>query len=109
MAWFQPRILPSSVANRKSAGADAVPAPTAKLEPLFATAPVGAFSTLTTSGEPDGAKAAPSAVYTVARLVPLSATHQGESVSDARPQALTRFGSTWSAIPASSETRLCVM
>ena len=43
---FQPRSFPSSVANRKSAG----PLPTTKLEPVFETAPVGAFGTETTSG-----------------------------------------------------------
>jgi hypothetical protein len=42
---FQPRSFPSSVANRKSAG----PLPTTKLEPVFETAPVGAFGTETTS------------------------------------------------------------
>jgi hypothetical protein len=61
-ALSQPRIFPSSVANRNRAGHDAVPALIAKLEPVFATTPVGAFGTLTTSGAPDGANAAPSAV-----------------------------------------------
>src|SRR5919197_4626515 len=95
---FQPRIFPSSVANRKSAG----PLPTTKLGPVLATAPVGAFGTETTSG-----LGVPSAVYSVETSVPLSATHHGEPGSDVRPHAFTRFASTWSAAIEPSETRLC--
>src|SRR5919206_5178372 len=75
---FQPRILPSSVENRNSAG----PLPTTKLEPVFETAPVGAFGTDTTSG-----LGVPSAAYSVETSVPLSATHQGDPGSDVRPHA----------------------
>src|SRR5919204_1823928 len=95
---FQPRIFPSSVANRKSAG----PLPTTKLGPVLETAPVGALGTETTSG-----RGVPSAVYSVETSVPLSATHHGEPGSDVRPQALTRFASVWSAGRKPSETRLC--
>src|SRR2546423_7003475 len=95
---FQPRIFPSSVANRKSAG----PLPTTKLEPVFETAPVGAFGTDTTSG-----LGVPSALYSVETSVPLSATHQGEPGSEVRPQAFTRLASVWSAGTEPSETRLC--
>ena|SRR5438552_65752 len=95
---FHPRILPSSVANRNSAGPD----PTTKSEPVFDTAPVGAFGTDTTSG-----LGAPSAVYSVETSVPLSATHHGDPGKDVSPQALTRFASVWSADRKPSDTRLC--
>ena len=103
---FQPRIFPSSVAKRNNAGPDAVLLETTKLEPGLATAPVGAEGTPTTIGEAVG-KAVPSAWYTVVLSVPLSATHHGEAGSAVRPQALTRFGSSLSATPVWSETRLC--
>ena len=44
---FQPRIVPSSVANMNTAGAEVVPFETTKLEPVFETAPVGALGTCT--------------------------------------------------------------
>src|SRR2546423_430831 len=95
---FQPRSFPSSVANRNSAG----PLPTTKLEPVFETAPVGAFGTDTTND-----LGVPSAPYSVETSVPLSATHHGEPGSDVRPQAFTRWLSVWSAGAKPSETRLC--
>ena len=70
------------------AGADEVPFVTGKLVPVFATAPVGAFLTSTVNGT-----FVPSARYTVATSVPLSATHQGEVGADVRPHALTRLES----------------
>src|SRR5438067_13497296 len=42
---FQPRILPSSVAQMNRAGPEADPFETTKLEPAFETSPVGAFGT----------------------------------------------------------------
>jgi hypothetical protein len=47
---FQPRIRPSSVAKINCAGAEVVPFVTAKVVPMLATAPVGAFATPTVSG-----------------------------------------------------------
>src|SRR2546428_6785107 len=47
----------------------------------------------------------PSPAYRVDTSVPLSATHQGDVGPAARPHALTRFGSRWSAKPGMSETR----
>src|SRR6266511_3587149 len=89
---FQPRIVPSSLANRNSAGPDAVPLETTKLEVPLKTAPVGPPPTRTSSGI-----FAPAALYRVDRSVPLSATHQGVVGPAVRPQALTRLGSVVSA------------
>src|SRR6266540_3608502 len=99
-AGFHPRIAPSSLANRNSAGPDAVPLVTTKLVVPLKTAPVGPPPTWTSS-----ATFAPAAVYSVDRSVPLSATHQGVVGPAVRPQALTRFGSMVSAGLAPSETR----
>src|SRR5216683_2898858 len=86
--WFQPKILPSSVAKMNTEGPDAAPFETTNCVPAFETAPVGAFGTWTTSET-----AVPSARYSVVALAPLSDTHQGEGASVVSPQPLTRFAS----------------
>ena len=98
---FQPRIFPSSVENRNSEGPDTPSWLTTKSELPLNTVPVGAPFTLTTSG-----MVAPVPSYRVETLVPLSATHHGVVGPAARPQALTRFGSTLAAAPGTSETSL---
>src|SRR4029453_5630451 len=89
---FHPRIVPSSLANRNSAGPDAVPLETTKLGVPLKTAPVGPPPTSTSRGT-----FTPAAVSRVGRSVPLSATHQGLVGPAVRPQALTRLGSMVSA------------
>src|SRR5215217_2941163 len=91
---LHPRIVPDSVANRKSAGAVVVPSVTSNPVPPLKTVPVGAPRTLTTS---DCRMPAPS--YNVDVSVPLFATHQNVVGPAARPQALTRFGSVTAATP----------
>ena len=87
-------MVPSSVEKMNRAGADVPPFDTVNPAPVFATAPVGAFLTLTVN-----ATFEPSARYSVETLVPLSATHQGDVGDAVRPQAFTRLGSVSGATP----------
>src|SRR5262249_6700071 len=66
-----------------------------------------AEGTVTTSGEVGLGTTVPSPLWSVEVPLPLLATHQGPMGLMARPHGLTRLGSTRSARPARSETRLC--
>src|SRR5438132_11271517 len=89
-----PRICPASVSNTKKA-----------LRVVDQkTRPVGLIGTCTIRGT-----GVPSARYNVETFVPLSDTHQGDVGAAARPQALTRFGSTNIAMPGTFETRGCTV
>src|ERR687888_2442712 len=104
-AGLQPRILPSSLANRNRATPEKVPSLTTKLDVGLKTSPVGPPPTLTTSGCAGGSgNGVPSPPYSVLRSVPLSETHHGVDGPAVRPQALTRFVSVCAATPAWSET-----
>src|SRR5262245_29152760 len=106
---FQPVMSPLSESNRNSAG-PLWPAPSSTTKPDVGlkTCPVGPSpGMLTTSGTIVGGPVTPSPVYRAATLVPLAATHTGVVGPCAMPQALTRLGSVTSALPGTSETRLC--
>src|SRR6266567_3171101 len=111
---FQPRIVPSSVANRKKAGAlDGLPAP---LQPeivnapdaicVLNTRPVGAppvpkgssgVGISTTSGTWLSVPLA-SVRYSVERPAPLSETQNGETDDSPTPHGFIRRGSTKAAL-----------
>src|SRR6476659_8715676 len=105
----QPAITPSSVAKMNLLAPEIPAAVTMKpLEPLN-TMPVGlpplpaeGVGICTTS-----ACGLPAPSYSVEVPVPLFATQTNPNGLNARPQAFTRFGSTWSAVPDPSDTRLC--
>src|SRR6478609_3817588 len=101
---FQPRILPSSLANRNRAAPDCPLWLTTKSDVPLKTVPVGPPPTLTTSG-----RGLPEPSYRVDLSVPLSETHQGVEGPATRPQPLTRLGSFIAAWPARSATSLCTV
>src|SRR3989442_3825304 len=82
-----PRIVPASVANTNMA----------REVNDQKTVPVGWIGTCTTSGT-----IVPSALYSVERSVPLSATHHGVVGPAVRPHALTRVGSRGTGTPGTS-------
>src|SRR5438132_10759898 len=96
----QPEMVPSSLSNRKRAMPCA--GMTNPVPPLN-TIPVGEPGTFTVSGT----LAPVFPLYRVDLPVPLSATHHGEVLLAASPQAFTRAGSVTGAGTAPSETRLC--
>src|SRR6266508_928834 len=102
---FQPRIVPSSAANRKKAGPDVgVPLPSTPVitnafcaRAMLKTRPVGApdapcglpgagIATTSDSG-------CPAVLYSVDTLAPLSATQNGDVGDSPTPHGFTRFGS----------------
>ncbi len=107
----QAEMVPSSLANRKRAGAVVPPRVMTKSVVGLATRPEGAAGPeapgrATTSGPGVVGWAIPSPSYRVASPVPLSATHHGVVGSASSPQEFTRLASTCSAATAPSDTRL---
>src|SRR3954468_12063926 len=103
----QAEMVPASESKMNLAGTR--PMLVRSLNPFEAlnTWPVGApLGTVNTSGAMlNGVPAVPPA-YSVARPVPLSATHSGVVGPAARPHGLTRLGSVSCATPGMSLTRL---
>src|SRR5712692_5410691 len=105
---FQPRMVPSSVANRKRALAVRVPMVTLKSDAVvLKTVPVGVppvgevgAGIVTTRGT-----VLPSPRYNVETPALLSDTQIGLVALEERPHGLTRFGSVDSANPGMSDTR----
>src|SRR4029453_14387993 len=99
---LQPRRTPSSPSKMNLDDALTVPFVTLKPEPrVLKTTPVGPLSVPTVTTSDCGV---PAPLYSVERLVPLSATHHGLVEEAVSPQALTRFGSRFCAAPGTSET-----
>src|SRR5262249_60414297 len=99
---FHPEIVPSSVTNRKTLGADAAPDATTKSSVGLKTSPVGAAGPgppagggiVTTSGWDGGGAGRPFGEYTVATPIPLSPPHTipGSGLW-ATPHGFTELGS----------------
>src|SRR5207253_8088219 len=111
--WFQPEMVPSSVAKRKVAGPDPPPCPITKSLVPLKTVPDGAdgplwpggAGTVTTRGAPWG-NGWPVVSYRVETPVTLSPTQKApEPGLTAKPHGFVRFGSTWGARPETFATR----
>src|SRR3954453_12720224 len=101
--------MPSSVTKMKRAGPAVLPPPSTNAADALYTIPVGlppsgvvGVGICTTS---EAATPLPS--YNVDVPLPLLATHTKPNGLNARPHALTRAASVWSAATVPSETRLC--
>jgi hypothetical protein len=103
----QAEMVPASESKMNLAGIRPMFVPSLKPFEALNTWPVGApIGTVNTSGTmPNGAPPVPPE-YSVARPVPLSATHSGVVGPVARPHGLTRLGSVSCATPGRSLTRL---
>src|SRR6185503_4033964 len=103
-----PEIVPSSLAKMKRAGLVPAPLVTTKLVPPLNTRPVGALCPPPVPGttKTAGMVAVPT-LYSVERPVPLSEIHHGDVALDTSPHAFTRFESSLSAAPGTSDSRLC--
>src|SRR6266516_8160220 len=104
---FQPRIVPSSVANKKRLGAEAAPLLTRKSAVALKTVPVGVPAVPSGAGIVTVRGTFWSAVlYSVDVPVPLLATQIGLVPLEDRPHGLTTLESVMAASPGTSDTRL---
>src|SRR5207247_11301094 len=109
-AGLKPLIVPSSVANRKTAPPESPISETTNVSVLSKTVPVGADPLppagggITTPFCRNGA-ADPSGSYSVLRPVPLSAIENGLVGPKEMPHGCTSLGSVCAASPDMSETR----
>src|SRR4030095_9249304 len=101
--------VPSSLEKMKRAGpGEPTPLFTTKPVPPLKPSPVGLPCAPPAPGTVKIAGNVPVAtLYSVVLPVPLSEIHQGDVGPASSPQALTKFGSLWSAGIAPFEIRLC--